>query len=217
MKPLLGPIASTFYSARGLKLDRAARTLSIALSMLLLANAAHALVSTSTISGTRRDEPPRASAVPSAGTSPLNLSLSDSAASRKVAAIDVPLGDHANTLSLMSNMKDLVDLDSGINANFDEMFCVEAEPIVQQSGAVDIGQIQLAAADAEPAITGRYRRLQDIATLELMANGLGSTSLVKSNRFSSSGGLSFNLTAISVGSLGTGLISLAFLMLRRYA
>lgn len=175
--------------------------------MLLLAVAAQATVTTTTIK-------------PATTTLILGPSDPDSNpnASQQITTKDINLnlGDLPSSILLRSSLEELIDLALTMDTNFDRIFDVEIRPITLQDAAIDINQILFAGSDASPWIVGPHRQLQNLATLELVANSLGSTSIAKGSRFSSGAGFPLGLAAIVVLLLCTGLVSLAFMVLRQH-
>jgi hypothetical protein len=190
-----------------LKVDMA--TLWVALSLSVVSVLLPAVAARATVSTTAAQP----------ATTSLILSISgpetNPDARQEITSKEMNLDDLPST-PLPRSVEELIDLNLSINTKYNQIFDIGLEPITEQAVAVDLNRILLTGADAGTAITGPDRRIQSIATLELVAKSLGSTTIARGNRFSSGSGLPLSLAAISVVLLGAGLISLALTALRRH-
>ena len=202
--------------------------------MLLLADVAQATVSTWTASGSLSGLPVEASATITTGTNSLIVSLSNLEASLEISDIEIILSNTSSSVSLTGSTGTLIDVNPG--GTFD----VDSGPITHWAATLDMGQVLSAAAGngappghpfdliiGPPGTSGTYSNanssitthIQNTATFDLVANGLGPTTTVTAVNFSfvsdAPPGVRRIPEPMSIGLLGTGLIGLAFVR-RKY-
>ena len=90
-----------------------------------------------------------------------------------------------------------------------EIFDVDPGPITEREAVLDIVQIVLAAAEGNPAFSEGNPRVRNTAAFDLVADGLGPTTITKrgAGRFGS--GFDFSLLRIFLVLLGTVVAGLA--------
>jgi hypothetical protein len=189
-------------------LDRAARGLCTvllpsALSIFFAASVAHATLSGTTSFFISGDAPPDAVAA----TNSLIARISGLEAKRAAAAQPISGGEAqpANPAGAWYTHDAGAVFEVAPQTNIDaaEIFDVDPGPITERNAALDVVQIVLAAAEGNPAFSERNPRTQSTAALDLAADGLGPTTIVRrgASRFGS--GFDFSLLRIFLVLLGT--------------
>jgi hypothetical protein len=99
----------------------------------------------------------------------------------------------------------LIDTAPQMNIDYAEIFNVDPGPITERRTAVDISQIVMTPAGPNPSSNDYNSYVQSTTTLDLVANGLGPTAVVKRGRVPFDPGLDFTLLRIFLGLVVTGL------------
>ena len=201
-------IRKRFRAGRlGPALGRAARALCVdlstaALSIFLLASTAQATVTTTMASFTEGAGSADAWAAITTGTNSLTAGISGSEAYLPAAAAQVSRIETTFAIDALNDFAPRSTID------YAEIFHGASGPITEQDAALDLAQLILVPAGGNPALTDGNSYMRSAAALDLVANGLGPTSIVKrgAGRFGSAFG--FNLLPVFLvlrGSVVAGL------------
>lgn len=103
----------------------------------------------------------------------------------------------------------LIDFAPRSTIDYAEIYRAPLGPITERDAALDLAQLILAPARGNPALTDGNSYMQSAAALDLLANGLGPTSIVKrgAGRFCS--GFGFSLLPVFLVLLGSIVAGLA--------
>ena len=196
----------------GFCLHRATRALRIllppsALSLFFVAGVAQATISGATGFFIAGDAPPDAAAAMMTAANSVIMRLSGLEANPAAVAQSISLGEaqSANPAGawFIPDAGAMLEVAPQTKIDAAEIFDVDPSPITERDAALDIVEIVLAAAEGNPAFSESNPRVRNTAALDLVANGLGPTTITRrgAGRFGS--GFDFSLLRIFLVLLGT--------------
>lgn len=203
----------------GPSLGRAARALCLALrpgalSIFLLASAAQATVTTTTASfiggggsGDARAAITTGTNLPIARLSGLKAIIG--AAAEETGRIETTLANAPDAASEISDIDAFIDVASAMTIDYGEIFYVDPGLITERHAALDIAEIVFESAGENPVFADGNSQAQSTAALDLIANGLGPTTIVKRGAGRFGGGFDFSLVRVFLVLLGTVVAALA--------
>jgi len=193
-------------------LGRAARALCSvlpagALSIYFVARVAQATVSGASGVFIAGDAPPEAAAAMTTEANSVIVRLWDPEANPAAAAQPISLGEvqSANPAGAWYLPEAGAMLEVALQTNIDgtEIFDVYPGQITERDAALDVVQIVLAAAEGSPVFSERNPRVRNTAALDLVANGLGPTTITRRGAGRFGTGLDLSLLRIFLVLLGT--------------
>jgi hypothetical protein len=194
-------------------LGRAARAicavlLAGALAIFFVASVAQATVSGATGLFTASDAPPDAATAMTTEANSVIVRLSGveaspTAAAQNTSLSEPPLADRTGAASYIPDAGAVLEIAPQTNLDGMEIFDVYPGQITERDAGLDVLQMVLTAAEGNPAFSERNPRVRNTAALDLVANGLGPTTITRrgAGRFGS--GLDLSLLRIFLVLVGT--------------
>lgn len=127
----------------------------------------------------------------------------------EISCVEITMSEGPTSTSYIRGIEAFIDGAPRMDIDYAEIFNVDPGPITERRTAVDISQIVLAPPDPNPSFNDYDSYVQGTTGLDLVANGLGPTAVVKRGRVPFDPGLDFTLLQIFLGLLVTVLAGLA--------